>query len=52
MNECPKCGHVWPDEKRASGGFARWKNINKKQRSKTMQKIAKMRWKRDSHNLK
>lgn len=44
MNECPKCGHQWPDDKRAKGGKARWRGMNKKARSSAAAKAAKARW--------
>lgn len=44
MNKCPKCGHQWPDDKRASGGKARWRGMNKKARSAAAAKAAKARW--------
>lgn len=44
MNKCPKCGHTWPDAKRASGGKARWHGLTKKQRSQAASEAAKARW--------
>jgi len=44
MNKCPKCGHTWPDTKRASGGKARWRGLSKKQRSQAASDAAKARW--------
>jgi hypothetical protein len=44
MNTCPKCGHKWHDEKRASGGKARWRGMNKAQRKKAASDAAKARW--------
>ncbi len=46
MNKCPKCGHTWPDTKRASGGKARWRGLTKKQRSQAASDAAKARWAR------
>ncbi len=46
MNKCPKCGHEWRDQKRASGGKARWRGLTKKQRSKAASEAAKARWAR------
>jgi hypothetical protein len=37
--KCPKCGHEWPDDKRAKGGKGRWKGITKKQRSEEMKRV-------------
>jgi hypothetical protein len=44
MNKCPKCGHTWPDAKRASGGKARWHGMTKAQRRKAASDAAKARW--------
>ena len=44
MNQCPKCGHQWPDQKRASGGRARWSGMTPEQRSAAARKAAKARW--------
>jgi hypothetical protein len=44
MNTCPKCGHKWPDEKRAKGGKARWRGTTKIQRKKAASAAAKARW--------
>lgn len=44
MNKCPKCGHEWPDDKRAAGGKARWKGVSKAQRKASAQKAAQARW--------
>jgi hypothetical protein len=46
VNKCPKCGHEWPDNKRASGGKARWRGLTKKQRSQAASDAAKARWAR------
>jgi len=45
MHKCPKCGHEWPDDKRASGGKARWKGTKKKDRSSAARAAALARWK-------
>lgn len=45
MNKCPKCGHEWPDEKRAAGGKARWKGTKKADRSSAARAAAVARWK-------
>jgi hypothetical protein len=45
MHKCPKCGHKWPDDKRASGGKARWKGTKKKDRSSAARAAALARWK-------
>ncbi len=45
MNKCPKCGHEWPDDKRAAGGKARWKGTKKKDRSSAARAAALARWK-------
>ena len=50
MNKCPKCGHTWPDTKRASGGKARWRGLTKKQRSQAASAAAKARWARTPNN--
>lgn len=44
MNKCPKCGHEWPDDKRASGGKARWRGMTKAQRKRAASEAAKARW--------
>jgi len=44
MNKCPKCGHVWPDDKRAKGGKARWLGVTKDQRTVAAKKAAQARW--------
>lgn len=44
MNKCPKCGHEWPDDKRASGGKARWQGMSKAERAKAASDAAKARW--------
>ena len=44
MNKCPKCGHEWPDDKRAKGGEARWQGVSKEQRKAAAQNAAKARW--------
>ncbi len=44
MNKCPKCGHEWPDEKRAKGGKARWQGLTKEQRTAVARKAAQARW--------
>ena len=44
MNKCPKCGHEWPDSKRASGGKARWRGMSKAQRKQAASNAAKARW--------
>jgi hypothetical protein len=44
MNKCPKCGHEWPDEKRAKGGKARWSGVSKEKRSAAAKKAALVRW--------
>ena len=49
MNTCPKCGHKWHDEKRASGGKARWRGMSKKQRSQAASDAAKARWAKRSN---
>lgn len=46
MNTCPKCGHQWPDEKRAKGGKARWRGMSKSQRKQSASEAAKARWAR------
>lgn len=46
MNCCPKCGHQWPDEKRAKGGKARWRGMTKAQRKQAASESAKARWAR------
>ena len=46
MNTCPKCGHQWPDEKRAKGGKARWRGMSKAQRKQAARDAAKARWAR------
>ena len=43
MNKCPKCGHTWPDEKRAMGGKARWTGLTKLQRSAAARKFPQVR---------
>ena len=44
MNTCPKCGHSWPDDKRAKGGKARWRGTTKVQRKQAASDAAKARW--------
>jgi hypothetical protein len=44
MNKCPKCGHEWHDEKRASGGKARWQGMSKSERAQAASDAAKARW--------
>jgi len=44
MSTCPKCGHKWPDDKRAKGGKARWRGTTKVQRKKAASDAAKARW--------
>jgi len=44
MNKCPKCGHEWPDDKRAAGGKARWQGVSKAKRSAAAKKAAQARW--------
>lgn len=51
MNKCPKCGHEWPDSKRASGGKARWRGMSKAQRKRAASDAAKVRWAK-AHNEK
>ena len=46
VNTCPKCGHQWPDEKRAKGGEARWRGMSKSQRKQAASQAAKARWAR------
>jgi hypothetical protein len=46
MNTCPKCGHQWPDDKRAKGGKARWRGMSKAQRKQAASEAAKARWAR------
>ena len=46
MNTCPKCGHQWPDDKRAKGGKARWRGMSKSQRKQAASDAAKARWAR------
>jgi len=48
MNKCPKCGHVWPDDKRAKGGEARWQGTTKGQRTAAARKAAQVRWEKRS----
>lgn len=53
MNKCPKCGHEWPDDKRAKGGKARWRGMSKTQRKQAASEAAKARWaKRPNAELK
>ena len=51
MNKCPKCGHEWPDDKRAKGGKARWKGTTKKTRSAAAAKAAKARWAKSENGM-
>lgn len=44
MNKCPKCGHEWPDEKRASGGKARWAGVDPAERKSVAKMAANARW--------
>jgi hypothetical protein len=46
VNKCPKCGHEWPDDKRAKGGKARWRGMSKAQRKRAASDAAKARWAR------
>lgn len=52
MNTCPKCGHCWPDEKRASGGKARWRGTTKAQRKRAASAAAKARWAKSANATK